>query len=140
MKVTYEIQKHKIEIKEIHLDTFGHVNNAVYLQILEQVRWDLITSRGYGFKKIQETGLGPVILEIQMKFLKEIKLRETITVETQTLEYGSKIGILRQDIFNEKGDKMFESKFTFGFFDTKLRKLVTPTPEWLYAIGARSKL
>jgi thioesterase-3 len=140
LKVTYEIQKHKIEIKEIHLDTFGHVNNAVYLQILEQVRWDLITSRGYGFKKIQETGLGPVILEIQMKFLKEIKLRETITVETQTLEYGSKIGILRQDIFNEKGDKMFESKFTFGFFDTKLRKLVTPTPEWLYAIGARSKL
>lgn len=138
--MSYETHKHKVEIREIHLDTFGHVNNATYLQILEQVRWDLISSRGYGFKKIQETGLGPVILEINMKFLREIKLRETVTVETQPLEYGSKIGILRQDIFNEKGEKMFESKFTFGFFDTKLRKLITPTPEWLYAIGARSNL
>ena len=39
-------------IKEMDLDTFGHVNNARYLTLFEDARWDLITKNGYGLKKI----------------------------------------------------------------------------------------
>ena len=66
------IFSYPIYIKESYLDTFGHVNNATYLTLLEEARWDLLNKNSYGLKKIQETGLGPTILEIKLSFLKII--------------------------------------------------------------------
>lgn len=133
-KFTYPIQ-----IKEHHLDTFGHVNNATYLELLEEARWEFITARGYGLHKIVETGLGPTLLEINIKFKREIRLREYITIESQLTSHKSKISYLKQAILNAEGDVVCEAELVMGFFDTKARKLVTPTPEWLYAIGVESK-
>ena len=42
-------------IRESHLDTFGHVNNATYLQLYEEARWELITRNGYGLAKVRES-------------------------------------------------------------------------------------
>lgn len=33
------IHEYPVVIREHHLDTFGHVNNAAYLDILEEARW-----------------------------------------------------------------------------------------------------
>ncbi|MBL7714247.1 MAG: acyl-CoA thioesterase [Bdellovibrionales bacterium] len=127
--------QYPLVIREAHLDTFGHVNNATYLQILEEARWELITSRGYGVDKIRESGLGPTILEWQMRFRKELRLREKIVIETQGLAYNKKIGTLKQTILNEKGELCFEATMTFALFDVHARKLVEATPDWLKAIG-----
>ena len=137
MKTTtaFELFHYSLLIREHHLDTFGHVNNATYLEILEEARWDFIDARGFGLKHIQKLGLGPTILEWNIKFLKEIRLRESIIIESQTLSYERKIGILRQDIVNADKEVCCQAKMTFGLFDVKERRLVLPTPEWLYAIG-----
>ncbi|MCB1197508.1 MAG: acyl-CoA thioesterase [Bdellovibrionota bacterium] len=127
--------QYDLTVLEHHLDTFGHVNNATYLQILEEARWDLITKRGYGVDVIQATGLGPVILDIQISFRKELLLREQITVHTQTQSYQKKISVISHEIKNGQGQICAQAKFTFGLFDIKTRKLVMPTEQWLYAIG-----
>lgn len=124
-----------LTIREYHLDTFGHVNNAAYLQICEEARWELITARGFGLNTIIKTGLGPTIVEINMKFKKEIRLRQQITIASQTLSYKKKIAVLLHEILNENNEVLFEATITFGLFDVKERKLVLPTPEWLYAVG-----
>jgi len=125
---------YELTIRESHLDTFGHVNNATYLAILEEARWDLITRNGYGLSEIQKRGLGPVILEIKLEFKKEIRNRERVRIETKGLEYKGKIGILEQKILNENGEVCTRAEFTFGLFDLKARKLVQPTLDWLRAI------
>src|SRR3984885_14489467 len=96
-----KIFSYPIMIKETYLDTFGHVNNAMYLTLFEQARWDFITKNGYGLKKIQETGIGPTILQIKLTFLKELRLREKITIETQLLSYEKKIGKLFQKMIRD---------------------------------------
>ena len=121
-------------IKEIYLDTFGHVNNAVYLTLFEEARWDLITKNGYGLKKIQDTGLGPTILEIKLSFLKELRLREEIVVETQMISYEKKIGKLSQKMVRH-GEICCMAEFMIALFNVNERKLVLPTKEWLNAIG-----
>jgi YbgC/YbaW family acyl-CoA thioester hydrolase len=124
-----------ITIKEFHLDTFGHINNAVYLQIFEEARWEWITKNGYGLTQVKETGLGPTLLEVNVKFLKEIRLRQKITVESKVISYVKKICVLEQEMKNESGEVCAHARFTIGLFDTKERKLVLPTPEWLQAVG-----
>lgn len=126
---------YKMTIKEHHLDTFGHVNNATYLQIFEEARWELITNNGYGIDKVKSTGLGPVITDINIKFLKELRVRENIVITTVLKEYTGKIGILRQIITNSTNILCCEMEMKFGLFDTNQRRLVNPTDEWLKAIG-----
>jgi acyl-CoA thioester hydrolase len=121
-------------IKESYLDTFGHVNNAMYLTLLEEARWELITKNGYGMKKIQESGLSPIILELTLSFRKELYLRDNVTIETQLISYEKKIGKLSQKIIRN-GEVCCIAEFTIGLFDLKHRKLVLPTNEWLDAIG-----
>ncbi len=139
MTTVYEAFRHPVFIREHHLDTFGHVNNAVYFELLEEARWEFTSQHGYGLKDVQRLGVGPTILEWNVKFRREIRLRERIIIESQLLTYDKKIGTLKQVMFNEKEELCFEGIMTFGLFDMRERKLILPTPEWLYAIGAGPK-
>jgi acyl-CoA thioester hydrolase len=123
------------QILEGHLDTFGHVNNARYLNLLEEARWQWITDNGFGLAEIQRHKLGPTILEIDIKFRRELQNRERITIRTTVLEYSGKVGKLKQVIEKEDGAIAAEAVLVSGLFDMKERKLVLPTPEWRRALG-----
>lgn len=128
------IYKYPLMIKETDLDVFGHMNNATYLILFEDARWDLIHRNGYGLHKIQETGLGPVILKVSVQYLKEIRLRDEIIIETSMTSYEKKIGTMKQKMI--RGDEVCcDAEFTYALFDLKSRKLCSPTPEWLKAVG-----
>lgn len=126
---------YRIQIKEHHVDSLGHMNNATYLGLFEEARWEHITLRGFGFKEVVKTKTGPVILEIAIKFKREIYLREHITITTELLHYDGKIGQLRQVMIKEDGTIACEATFSFGLFDMVQRKLISPTPDWKKAIG-----
>jgi len=129
-----KIFTYPVIILETYLDMLGHMNNATYLTLLEEARWDLITKNGFGLKKIMATGLGPTILEIKIRYLKEIRLREEIMIETQLVSFQDKIGKIMQRML--RGEEVCcTAEFTFGILDLKERKLVLPPPEWLKAIG-----
>jgi len=129
------ISEYKVLIREHHLDSYGHVNNATYLSLFEEARWEVVTARGYGYEKVHETGQGPVILEVNMKFFKELTLRETITITVQLDSYDGKIGNISQKMIKENGEVACELKMVSGFFDLKTRRLILPTPEWKTALG-----
>lgn len=127
-------QAYEVLIRESHLDTFGHVNNATYLSLYEEARWQLITGRGFGYKDILEKQIGPIIMDVHLRFLIEIRLRETIQISTELVSYEGKVGKLKQQILNADGKIASDAIFTFGLFDLTSRKLIPPTPEWLAAV------
>lgn len=122
-------------IQETHLDVFGHVNNAKYLEIYEQSRWFYITEKGYGLDKIKQTQQGPVILEAKIRFLKELKERQKIKISQELLDYAGMVGHLKQEMTNENNEVVSDLIVTFGLFDLKARKLIAPTAEWNKALG-----
>ncbi len=130
-----ELTPYKMTIKEHHVDSLGHVNNATYLSLYEEARWEQITARGYGFKTVQELQQGPVIIEINLKFGREILLREEITITTKMLSYEGKIGKMQQQMLKTDGSVASEAIFTYGLFDLKERRLITPTAAWKSVIG-----
>jgi YbgC/YbaW family acyl-CoA thioester hydrolase len=129
------IPRYDILVREHHVDSLGHMNNSTYLALYEEARWELITSRGYGFHEVQRTQQAPIILEINLKFLKEITLREKVTITTEMLDYKGKIAHMRQQMLKTDGSVASEAILTFGLFDLKLRKLIEPTDAWTNAVG-----
>ena len=129
------IHEKTIVISEAHLDSFGHLNHARYLELFEQARWDLITERGFGIDVIRRTKTGPTMLEVNLKFLRELAPRETVVIRSELVSYERKIGKMRQWMVKADGETACDGLFTFGLFDVERRKLIDPSPEWARAVG-----
>ena len=86
-------------------------------------------------REIQKTHQGPVILELNLKFLKELRLRKKVVIYTQVLKYEGKIGSMKQWIENDQEEICAEMTMVFGLFDLNQRRLIPPTPEWLKGVG-----
>ena len=133
MKFSY-----KKQILEHHLDTFGHVNNAVYLELYEEARWDFITEAGFGLDHVQETQIGPVILDITVNYKAELKNRENIIIESEYKGMkNSLVCSVYQTMTKEDGTLASEITLSIGVLDMKNRKLIKPSSEWLKAFGER---
>lgn len=131
------IYKYEKIILEHHLDTFGHVNNAVYLSIYEEARWDFITRNGLGLKQILESQIGPVLLDLQLTFKSELGNRDKIKIVSQARsEMKNKlVMVLDQKILKESGKVASTLTLSVGMMDLKERKLIAPSKEWLHALG-----
>lgn len=129
--------EYSLKILERHLDTFGHVNNATYLQIYEEARWDFIEANGFGLSKIVELQKGPVILDLHLSFKKELKNRDTINIRSQFCAMKNKLVMeMQQSMQREDGALASQLTLSIGFMDLQQRKLIPPTAQWLSAVGA----
>ncbi len=134
--MNFKTFEYRFQVREAHLDTFGHVNNAVYLSLYEEARWDFITANGFGLDRIRKEKRGPVILEAQVKFKRELVNREWITVFSQSKDWQlGKIMKIGQEMRKADGSLASEALFTVGFMDLGERKLVVPPTDWLRACG-----
>lgn len=130
---------YRLMIREGHIDSLGHVNNAAYLALFEEARWEWITAGGYGLAQIREYRQSPIILDVTVKFLREVRLREEVEIESRIASYEGKVARLEQDMVRhaEDGSKTVccAAVFTMGFFDLETRRLIDPTPRWRQALG-----
>lgn len=132
-----EFFKYKLQILEKHLDNFGHVNNATYLNLYEEARWQFITDRGYGLDRVLKEQIGPVLLDLNLVFKKELHNRENIIISSKhTGNKNRLVMCMEQVLLNEKEKVASTLNFTWGLMDLSKRKLITPTKDWLNAIGA----
>ncbi|MFX3689199.1 MAG: acyl-CoA thioesterase [Peredibacter sp.] len=130
--------EYQFTVLESHLDTFGHVNNATYLTLFEEACWDIITRRGWGLKEVMKKKIGPVILEANIKFKKEVTNRELITVKSSCGESLNKLVMtFHQEMIKEDGSVAAILDLRVGLMDLAQRKLIEPTPEWRHAIGLK---
>lgn len=127
--------RYRLQIIERHLDTFGHVNNATYLELYEEARWDWITQNGYGIERVQSERKGPTILEINMSFKRELRNRQSIEIVSWMDSYASRVGTCIQQIIDADGTLYSEARFVIGLFDLDARKLIRATPDWRRAVG-----
>lgn len=126
---------YRLQILEHHLDNFGHVNNAVYLSLYEEARWDFITRNGYGLDVIMQRQKGPVILEARVRYRKELLNRDWITIRSYPeAPSNRKIMTIKQEMIREDGTLASEADFLVGYMDFKTRKLLSPDEDWNKAI------
>lgn len=133
--MTTTMARHSVTIRDTHLDSYGHVNNARYLDLYEDARWALISTRGFNEEETLARRQGPVVLEANIKFMRELVLSDNITITTEVISYEGKIGRMVQKMIRADNVIASEALFVFGLMDLDARKLIPPTPEWKHAIG-----
>jgi len=117
------------------LDFLGHMNNANYMRYFERARWDFINKQGYGLEDAQKRQQSPILLETKIRFKRELRNREVVTIFSQSKSVVGKMMTLNQVMVKSDGKIAAEADFIIGYFDMTNRKLMTPTDEWLHVIG-----
>src|SRR5262249_38338982 len=70
------------------LDSFGHVNNSVYLNYLEYARWKMLAEEGITLEQITRDKLWPVISAIEIQYKRPAFMGDQLEVRTRIVEYG----------------------------------------------------
>jgi len=121
----------KIKVRGYHLDMYQHVNNARYLEFLEEARWDFIESK-IDLNEWMKKGLGFVVANININYRKPASLDQVIEIQSRISKLNVKSATIEQKIYLEGTDVLVaNADVTFVIVDTKTGKSVSLDGELL---------
>lgn len=122
----------EIKVRGYHLDIFAHVNNARYVEFLEEGRWAALEDSDIA-KKIIDSGQAFVVVNINISYLKSARLNDLLVLRTDLKKIGTKSITLTQEIFRKKANepevKVVDAEVTFVLMDMKTNKAVIVSDE-----------
>jgi thioesterase-3 len=85
----------QIKVRGYHLDLYGHVNNARYLEFLEEARWQWVEEKA-DLGGLLERGMGFSVVNININYRRPAYLGEILEIESGIKVLGNRSGIVRQ--------------------------------------------
>lgn len=127
----------EIIIRGYHLDGYQHVNNARYLEFLEEDRWACM---GEEIDYLAQQKIAWVIANININYRLPALLGQHLSIETTISKIGNKSSIASQIIrCKETKNVIVDAEVTFVLFDTKSNKAVPIIDELLKMLLACQK-
>lgn len=111
-----------IIIRGYHLDLFGHVNNARYLEFLEEARWAAFEKTA-DLVELNAKGLAFTVVNININYRRPAMIHDVIRVETQIAQWHRRSAVIRQEVKNKaSGELVADADVTFVILDTRKQK------------------
>lgn len=118
-------------VRSYELDPQGHVNGAVYVQYADHALWECVRAAGIDPGRMPETGVGPVNLETHIRFVRELRAGDEVTVSC-AFEWsdGRTFRVVRE--FHDRAGRLVAHVTTVtGLLDLTVRRLVDdPARRW----------
>ena len=89
-----------ITVRGYELDSFGHVNNAVYLNYIEQAQWEMLRKSGT-FSFFQESEIVPAIIEINIRYIREAKIFDEMVIKSK-IAFDSPYVVFHHNMYHIK--------------------------------------
>jgi thioesterase III len=113
-----------IKVRGFHLDVYQHVNNARYLEFLEEARWSYLEDHG-DVAWFAKHNLAWVIVNININYRAAATMGHTLEVQTRFSKIGSKSAVIHQAIYiADTGTLVADADITFVCLDQKTGKAV----------------
>jgi acyl-CoA thioester hydrolase len=118
----------EFRVRSYELDSYGHVNNATYLNYLEYARMTALLEKNFSLKSMRESGYVVVIRRVEIDYKFPLFLNDEVLVKTYTSESRNTSGTFIQEIHNQTHGRMAaEARVTWVF--TNLSGKPIPIPQ-----------
>jgi YbgC/YbaW family acyl-CoA thioester hydrolase len=87
-----------VTVRFNELDTYGHVNHAVYLTYFETARIEVLASIGCGLERLQADGFHLIVVDARLRYVRPATLGHVLTVDTEITRLGTASARWRQTI------------------------------------------
>lgn len=114
----------RIKVRGYHCDFYGHVNNARYLEFLEEARWSFLET-GLDLGEWKRRGLGFVVTEVNIRYRRPAGLDTVLEIRSRTGELGPRRGVIEQEVVRaDGGETVASARVTFAVIDLAAGKAV----------------
>lgn len=114
----------KFRVRGYEIDSFGHVNNAVYINYLEQARWEILDEINL-IKTFSESGNFLVVVETNIKYIRELKLFDCANVVSHMSKRGFFLEFF-QNIYDQENTTIAKAVVKCLFVDKARNPLDVP--------------
>ncbi len=124
------MMKHEypIEVRGYELDSFNHVNNAVYVNYIEAARWAFFKDNNW-LDSMMNAGLLLVVIETNIRYINELKIFDKAIVRSKW-HYDGNYLIADQNIYKEEtNQKVVKSTVKLIFVSTD--RIIQELPEFI---------
>jgi len=113
-----------IKVRGYHLDMYGHVNNARYLEFLEEARWSLLEDN-IDLDEWVAGGRGFVVMNIDITYRRPARFGDLLQIRSAVTRLARRKGIITQEVVAQATGKLVAvAAVTFGVTDAGTGKLV----------------
>jgi len=113
-----------IKVRGYHMDVYQHVNNARYLEFLEEARWEGL-EKTTGFQWMTEHNIAFIVVNINISYRRPAVLGDLLRIDSKLQQINGKSGVLSQVVTLEpEGEAVADALLTFVCIDLKTQKAV----------------
>ena len=125
----------EIKIRGFHIDIFSHVNNARYLEFMEEARW-VVIDKYIDLKRMQAKGIIFVVVNININYRRPASMGDILELYLGLTKIGGKSAVFYQEIRLKGTDTVVaDAQVTFVFSDKNTGKAVKIDDEIKRLIG-----
>jgi len=107
-----------LRVRTYECDSYGHVNNANYLNYLEFARYEYLRAIGFDYPKAVNAGYGVFIARIEIDYKRPAVTDDELLIRSQPIKKGAVSGVISQEIWRGT-DLIVAAKVTWAFVDSK---------------------
>jgi len=107
----------EIKIRGYHLDVYGHVNNARWLELLEEARWRWL-DESVDLAAWDAAGLGIAVLSVAIRYRRPARVHDLVAIRCWMTHVGGKTGVCQQEaVLAATGEQLVAAEVRFVLFD-----------------------
>jgi thioesterase-3 len=111
-----------IKVRGYHLDLYRHVNNARYLEFLEEARWSFLESKG-NIDYLHERGYTFALVNINISYRRPACMGEVLRIATSVKAIGTRSCVMHQLVTLKDTDTVIaDADVTFVLVDIRTEK------------------
>lgn len=109
----------EITVRGYHVDAYGHVNNARWLELLEEARWRWL-EEAVDLREWDAQGRGIAVLNIDVTYRRPAVRHDVLALAAWMTRLGGKACVCRQQATSrETGEVLLDATITFVLFDLR---------------------
>ncbi len=118
------IHKTIIRVRGYHCDAYGHINNARYLELLEEARWSFLEDLE-NLDFWAQNGLGLVVVSVNINYRRPVRPETVLEIMSSMKKVGGKTAIIHQDVQNQTtGKTVADADVTFAVISLETGRAV----------------
>lgn len=91
----------EIRIRGYHTDLYQHVNNARYLEFLEEGRWQILEDH-MDLEAFMNKGFLFFVVNINISYKSQARVNDIVLIKSGLGKIGRKSAVIRQQVINKK--------------------------------------
>jgi YbgC/YbaW family acyl-CoA thioester hydrolase len=109
-------KKMVVKVRNHHIDSYGHVNNAQYLVYLEDARTDFFEELGYGLQVLDARKIQVFLTEVTLKFKSPTTVNDWLEIYGWFIELTNRKATWQHEIYHQESGRLVLTGTATGMF------------------------